>query len=224
MSNIHCYPKLKSKVIVPSRSQLLKLLESIQTQTVDFMFKPDEMIDHLSFHISQLLRVNVYHSVSYKCPIETIIPSAEYFSDLDSKKLTPIHLTLISNPNSKIYIWDQMYCRLFFQLLADTIIHEMVHMRNNRLRNFQTYFNFDYDDEMIILSDPDCIDAYAHNIADDLSNTPNALKIIKNPTLVTVNESLALWNYITTFSKDVSHPVIKKLMKKVFKLLKQRLK
>jgi hypothetical protein len=69
------------------------------------------------------------------------------------------------------------------------------------------------------LSDPDEIDAYAYNIATELREHPNPLSKIRNPAAVSVNDSINLWAYIQAFSKDLNNPVVKKLLKKVYKNL-----
>jgi hypothetical protein len=222
MTQIHCYPTFKQKVIVPSRVQLLKKLKPLEHSLVNLVMLRDEMIDRLAFYLHENLRVDVYSSLSYKCPPDTIIPSAEYFATSDSNRAVPIHVTLISHPNTKTFCWDQQDCAHMFGLLADTIIHEMVHMRNTRKREFQQFTNYEYDDELIILSDPDCIDAYAHNIADDIANAPSPWEIVRNPSNVTVEDSVSLWNYMTVFGKSVEHPAMRRLMKKVYALLMAR--
>lgn len=222
MTQINCYPNLKQKVTVPSRVQLLKKLRPLEQNLANIVMPSDEMIDHLAFYLHDHLKVNVYRSLSYKCPPETIIPSAEYFSEFDSKKEPPIHVTLISHPNNKMFLWNYQHCDHVFGLIADTVIHEMVHMRNTRKRRFQQFTNYDYDDEMIILSDPDCIDAYAHNIADDIASAFTPWEIIRTPSNVTIEDSVSLWNYMIVFGKNIDHPTMRRLMKKVYVLLAAR--
>jgi hypothetical protein len=69
------------------------------------------------------------------------------------------------------------------------------------------------------LSDPDEIDAYAHNIATELREHPNPLSKLTNPASVSVNDNINLWAYVQAFNKDITHPTIKHLLKKIYKLL-----
>jgi hypothetical protein len=222
MTQIHCYPTLKQKITIPSRTQLVKKMKPLGESLVNLIIPTEEIIERVGRYLSEQLRVNVYHSLSYKCPPETIIPSAEYFPELDSKRSTPIHITLISHPNNNTFLWDHSQCNHVLELLADTIIHEMVHMRNVRKRKFWQCSDHEYNDEMLILSDFDCIDAYAHNIADDIEHADEPWILIRQPSRVTLEQSISLWNYMTIFGHTTDHPTVRRLLKKVHKLLEQR--
>jgi hypothetical protein len=97
-------------------------------------------------------------------------------------------------------------------------------MYQARARNFlyvehQARRNIQIDENLVYLSDPDEIDAYAYNIATELHEHPTPLSRITNPAAVSVNDSINLWAYIQALSKDLKNPVVKKLLKKVYKNL-----
>jgi hypothetical protein len=72
------------------------------------------------------------------------------------------------------------------------------------------------------LSSPDEINAYAYNIANELldkSDYPKVIEKLNKIKDISINDSVNLWAYVQAFSKDVNHPVLRKLIKKVYKSL-----
>jgi len=70
------------------------------------------------------------------------------------------------------------------------------------------------------LSDPDEIDAYAFNIAQELKVHPNPVQKLNQIKDIKLEDSINLWAYVQTFDKNPDHPVIKRLLKKIYKNLK----
>ena len=81
------------------------------------------------------------------------------------------------------------------------------------------------DDELLesqlYLGDYNEVDAYAHNIAAELLDLPDYRAKLSTPSTIATTESVNLWAYMQAFSKDFSHPVLKRLLKKIYKHLNQ---
>jgi hypothetical protein len=78
------------------------------------------------------------------------------------------------------------------------------------------------EENLIYLSDPDEIGAYAHNIACELleSGDVDCIKEkLKEVNKITIDDSVNLWAYVQTFQEYPNHPVMRKLLKKVYKNL-----
>ena len=95
-------------------------------------------------------------------------------------------------------------------------------MRQSRDRGFQSFeprrkHVYNLDEAVCYLADPDEIDAYAHNIAVELKECSNPLESLQNVQTLSTKDSVNLWAYVHAFSPN--HPVIKRLLKKIYKLL-----
>lgn len=115
-------------------------------------------------------------------------------------------------------------------LIADTIMHEIIHMRQYRRRNFNTL----PDDKLYVAKrlhgslqeyygSKDELDAYSFNIACELIDrfkTPEAAGKYLNSNPKVRNQQLrSLKKYMEVFKQNHNHPVIKKLKKNVIKYL-----
>lgn len=117
--------------------------------------------------------------------------------------------------------WDQ-----FKRTVADVICHEYIHShqyktgKDHRSRKVPAVASAE-EKERIYLSDPDEIDAYAHNVAAEmfdywgLALCKDAMKewhksVVPPP----ATPSIHLWTYANAFGHDLRHPVMKKLMRR----------
>lgn len=82
------------------------------------------------------------------------------------------------------------------------------------------------EDEMLeaqlYLGSTDEIYAYAYNIAHELldkADLQTCLKKLEAPSKIKIEDSINLYAYVNTFSKDVEHPVLKRLIKRIYQTL-----
>ena len=129
-----------------------------------------------------------------------------------------------------IMIIDNDTFNAIIRRIADTLSHEVIHMSQYRARDFLEVEKIEYaPDEMeedeenrFYLSSLDEINAYAYNIANELLDRhayPVVLEKLHKIKEISIEDSINLWAYVNAFSKDVNHPVIKRLIKKVYKNL-----
>jgi hypothetical protein len=150
------------------------------------------------------------------------------FDSIDDKKgKKSIKLDLYYRPdNDLICLTHDGYNELCFEI-ADTILHELIHMRQYRRRNYKVlpgYTSFAQatrqKEEQEYLGHNDEIDAYAFNIACKLQDR---CVISKTKSVKSINKGLqdlekikAPYNmYLSAFNFDHDHKVIKKLKKRI---------
>jgi len=225
---LHGFPPKNSKITIPTRADLEPKLDKLAQQIVNFGMPAEEMINVVSFYLSQIFKVHVMHSESYKCPPDIFIITTDYNSDLDSNDTPCIFITLVSYPKVKMFLWDQEQFDIFSRQVCDGLIRELVHLRQCRKRNFieipikDIGGSLEDQHEKLYLSQPDEIDAYAHTIASELAYSESEAKRLNTPSKIEPDESLMLWNYGRLYDHDITHPVMRRLLKKVYKLVAEQ--
>ena len=198
-----CAPRLGQSIKIPTRHEVLRVLGDLDDKVADVMFPSGDLIGLLGEFIATRFRVDVVGS-----------------------EANEVELVLVTNPNSDYIMLDKTAWLSFCLNVADSLAHELIHMRQTRRREFEdvscrhaTAFN-EHPDAAEYLSDPDEIDAYAFNIAQELKVHPNPVQKLNQIKDIKLEDSINLWAYVQTFDKNPDHPVIKRLLKKIYKNLK----
>ena len=195
---------------------------------VNQMLTPTEFTtkirQHLRFFKIPINVTSSYHKGTNKSEVWV---GGLYDSVKDLNGLRSITLRLQYNPTEPYVKLTSSRFNRFCISVADTILHEMIHMRQYRRRSFKDIPGYEsvaessrQRVEQTYLGHNDEIDAYSFNIACMLAGKfqSNADKIInylnkdlndrrlkKNPYLL----------YLKTFDHNHDHTVIKKLKKKI---------
>ena len=220
----NCAPKFDQKVKIPTRDDIREVCRDLQPMVADQFFAVKDLINVLADFIAKRFSVNVMHSQAMEVDPGDINLAAYYDSTEDEFCKISIELVLITNARDTIVlVTDELFNTLVTRL-ADCLIHELVHMKQARARDFvetayEDRHRDNVDGEIDYLSNPDEIDAYAYNIADELLENSEPLKLLATPTSVSIDESLNLWVYVNAFGLTVDDPILKKLLKKVYKRL-----
>jgi hypothetical protein len=226
VNKFNCSPKLGSEFIVPTRNDLLPIIHEISLEIVDTVIGTYELILKLGTHLGKRFRVHVSHVENPLIVRNELDANGVYDSEDDERGKIPISLYLITNPFNTTLLWDQETFDRVAKRIADCLIHELTHLHQARAREFlnvsahHTGQETDEEEAQSYLSEFDEIDAYAHNIAEELLELDGAVEIhrcLEHPSDVSLNISPNLWGYINTFKKDLNHPVIKRLLKKIYK-------
>jgi hypothetical protein len=220
----NCAPALDDAVELPTREQVHSICQSLKGKIVSQVFSIDDLVYSIGKFVSRKFRVNVLHANAWEVEPTELNINAFYDPECDELGKPSIELILVTNPNDQYLILDEELWTLFVNRLADSLAHELIHMRQARARDFifvehRAYREMEIDENLTYLSDLDEIDAYAYNIATELKEHPNPLSKLDNPVAVSVNDSINLWAYMQAFSKDMKTPPIKRLLKKVYKHL-----
>jgi hypothetical protein len=150
---------------------------------------------------------------------------ASYDPSLDEAQ-EPIYIDAWVNMGDLRTRWNHDTWLTFKRTVADTMCHEHIHsyQHTSNISHKHPILTHDAsaeERERHYLSDPDEIDAYAHNVAAELFDhwglalCHMAMKKWKqNVVPPPLTPSIHLWTYANAFGNDLSHPVMKKLMKR----------
>lgn len=218
-------------MIIPTRKEVLDILEDIKPKIVNQFLSVDELVQDLGVFIGQRFNIDVKHAESGQVDQNDIELNGYYDGGLDEVGDTAIEVYLITNPMQDVIIIDAEQFGIISRKIADTLSHEVIHMSQFRARDFLEVERIEYsadteedeeEDERWYLSSPDEINAYAYNIANELlekNDLPIVLQKLNKLKDISIEDSLNLWAYVNAFEKNTNHPVLKRLIKKVYKSL-----
>jgi hypothetical protein len=234
IKKFNCCPKLDKTVVVPTRKEVLEIFEDIKPSIVNQFYAVDELIQNLGLFIGNRFNIDVKHAETAQVDQNDIELNGYYDGGLDEVGDIAIEIFLITNPMQDVMLIDEKQFDSITRKIADTLSHEVIHMQQFRARDFleverwefggESYEEeYDEDEEnRWYLSSPDEINAYAYNIANELLDRNSYTQVIEKLNKVrdiAIEDSVNLWAYVNAFSKDVNHPVLKRLIKKVYKSL-----
>jgi hypothetical protein len=231
IKKFNCCPKLTKPVIIPTRKEVLDILEDIKPRIVNQFLSVDELVQDLGVFIGQRFNIDVKHAEASQVDQNDIELNGYYDGGLDEVGDTAIEVYLITNPMQDVMIIDAEQFDIIARKIADTLSHEVIHMSQFRARDFLEVERIEYsgdleedeeEDERWYLSSPDEINAYAYNIANELlekNDLPVVLQKLNRLKDISIEDSLNLWAYVNAFEKNTNHPVLKRLIKKVYKSL-----
>jgi len=200
------------------------LMEPLKTHLIGIPRHKDEISQIIGKLISEAFRVNVIQADAKEVDIGDINFTATYDSDLDSMHRPCIELFMVYNNLDDILIFDEELFDSITKRLCDSISHEQIHQRQSRSRYWEDPFDNDSENVVKYLSNKDEIDAYSYNIANELldyADRQTILTLLQDPNKIKIEHSVNLWSYLTVFDRDYEHPVIKRLIQKVIKVLPQ---
>ena len=224
IKKFNCSPKLTARVEIPTRDQVREVCADLEQTVIGQVYSVNDLIDCVGHFVARRFRVSVLHAQALEVEPTEININAFYDAERDERKKPSIEIIMVTNPTDEYIILDNDSWALFVTRLADSLAHEMIHMQQSRARDFlfvehRLKRNIAIDENLLYLSNPDEIAAYAYNIATELKEYDNPIQKLRNPKAVTIVDSVNLWAYINAFAQNLSNPVIKKLLKKVYKYL-----
>ena len=202
-----------------TRRQMRKLMEPLRQQLIGFPKTISEISAIIGELISTNFRADVIQAEAHEVDVGDINVTAYYDPELDSMNRPCIELVLVYNPLDDFILFDDELFDVMTKRLCDAICHEQIHQQQHRAR-YWIENPIDSDDSEEYLQNKDEIDAYSHNIANELldyTDYQNVLTLLYNPSKIQLEHSVNLWVYIRTFGVD--HPVTKRLLKKVLRKL-----
>jgi hypothetical protein len=214
------------------RSTLFDILYQTHDKIVNQQLTPEQVQRRFRTQINQYIPVRFKKLYSAKVDPGKVWIGGAYYSDLDadSKKCIEINFNYHSK-TTPVKLSSRMFSRLC-STFADTMLHEIIHMRQHRRRNWRTTPDFPSTasrtkqrEEQGYLGCRDEIDAYAFNAACELHEmfSGKRLKIVNyinqnHKGRYTKNCCIM---YLKAFGHDHGHPVIKHFKKKVVSYLPQ---
>ena len=200
---------------------MAQLMEPVRSQLVGIPRSISEISALIGEVIANNFRTDVLQADAQEVDVGDINVTAYYDPDLDSMNRPCIELYLVYNTLDDVLIFDDELFDTITKRVCDSLSHEQIHQQQHRARFWETW-DYDTDDVIEYLGNKDEIDAYSHNIANELldfTDYQNVLTLLNNPSTIQIEQSINLWVYIKTFGVD--DPVVKRLLKKVIRKLPQ---
>ena len=223
---------LLNELTKPTNMQQLTMrLQAWKDWLVQGSHTPNEITDNLSDNIGDITRVSMKQVEGI--PKGDMNASAFYEQDLDENGEIPFEIELyfskeddqpmtITNPDPLV------------NKVIEMLKHEFLHQKQARARGFEepTPGTDDRDTSYEYMSRPDEIEAYAMNIADELvkkADKDGALALLRmaNKTAQFKDKmgnllSPDLFAYMGMWNFNSKHPVIKRLLKKIYQYITEQ--
>jgi hypothetical protein len=186
----------------------------------------------LSSYIKKHWPVTVNQGWDIKVKKLGLFVGGTYYSDRDENGKKCISLELVYNPlYNKINLSKRRFKNMC-SVIADTLLHEIIHMRQYRRRDFKMLPDYNSTassskirEEQGYLGCTDEIDAYGFNIACELldqfrGNYKLSIDFLSKNLTGSRGRSIACWRmYLKAFKHDHDHEIIKRLKRKVIRYL-----
>lgn len=209
------------------RQTLFDIIYMLRDTVVGQQMPVQKFHDTVIRHVKSWLPIKAAKHKDPKVNRTWVYVGGSYYSGDDQDKLTSIELCLAYNPKDKNITMTPRRFSRFCIGFADTILHEVIHMRQFRKRKFKnlpayasTASRTKQREEQEYLGNNDEIDAFAFNIACELEDKfrGNYKKIINylnedQKGLRRVHNSYRM--YLQAFGHDHNHPVIQHVKKRV---------
>jgi hypothetical protein len=209
-----------------TRDNIIQLMKTCGSFVIGQSLTPSEIQKIFSKTIKYYLPIKVTKSIDKTTEKGWVYTGGYFHTEKDKIKHQSIEVVFSYNPlDKRIVITRERFNRIC-RRLADVVMHEMIHMRQARARNFKSIPGFSsYAEnnkqrkEQNYLGDPDEIDAYAFNIACELYDRFSDFNVIANHLNLDQSDKRLKkdtynW-YLKTFDHKHNHTVIKKLKKRV---------
>jgi hypothetical protein len=216
---------------VLDRNGLISFFSQLETQFVDKPLAPHKIHQMVSDHVKKHLPIKVVKLFENDCDSGWIYIGGAYYSDQDQEYRKCIELKLVFNPNDEKITYVKKRFDRMCVLLADTILHEIIHMRQYRRRNFKELPDYastaektKQREEQEYYGCSDEIDAHAFNAACELlqkfKNDQNAVEQYLQGTFWNHRtRSGILKSYFKAFNWNHDHKIIKRLKSRIVRYL-----
>lgn len=209
------------------RNTLFDMLYSLKNRVVNKHLTVDQFHTKLVYEIKKNIPIRFKKVRNSKVDKNWVWVGGSYYSDRDENSERAIEIEFCySTKEDAIKISSSRFARLCISF-ADTMLHEIIHMRQHRRRNWKStpYFpstanRVKQREEQEYLGCRDEIDAYAFNIACELydkfdGNQKQAFRYLNENQKGLRRKHNCYRMYLIAFGHNHSHPVIKQIKKKV---------
>lgn len=212
---------------VLDRESLYSMLYQLKSEIVDKRLPIGEITKLISKHIKAHLPIKVISSKYGPVRKGEVWIGGAYYSNLDkAKKKRFIELELAFPTNTltmktSLYRWERM-CVLF----ADTMLHEIIHTRQHRARNFKAipgyqstaYYAKDRRQQEYY-GDRDEMGAHSFNLAQDMIDKfgwdDKAIKEYLNSPVPKRTRPNSWGRFMKAFEYDHNHPKVRQMKRKI---------
>lgn len=180
----------------------------------------------LKTKLKELAPFKIKKIYTYKVDPGVPYIGGSYYSYLDQEYDRCIEVSFYYFDEDTTVTFNRKQLNETATLIADTVLHEIMHMRQYRRRKFKSLTDYkskayktDIREEQEYLGNTDELDAYAFNIACELfqkfkGSTTQVINYLNKPLKKSRHRNT--WKiYLRAFEYDHNHPIIKRLKKKV---------
>ena len=211
-----------------TRASLYEMLHKAGKDVIGKTLTPKEFKARITAGLSHLpVRIRVIKHVISESKIVYI--GGCYYPTDDEAGKTPIEIHFHYYPMDRVIALSAAKWRRVCMLFADTMLHEIIHMKQFRSKNFVGAADYQSTSPIkeqkklqSYYGNPDEIEAFAFNIACELyakfGSKEKVIECVNSNNLLHGKRGTAL-TYLVTFDFDFEHPVIKKLKKMILKSL-----
>lgn len=212
------------------RQSLYYYFYSLKSEIVGKNLTPNQLHRLLKRHVKQAFPIKVKKCIDPKIDKKHVYTGGVYYSDPDSKHKLAIEINYSYHPDTeKIRMTDYRFCRFSYRF-ADTLLHEIVHMRQFRARNFKNIPGYQSTaasnkerKEQEYYGDTDEMGAFAFNIAcemiDRFDYDPTTIIHYMDSNDAKRHKNSWWYSYLKTFNFDHDHKIIRRMKRKVVKQL-----
>jgi len=214
-----------------TRDNIAGLVWSLKEKLTKNELSPQQFHSILTSHVQKHIPVRTKKVVDTKVDSGHVWVGGTYYSDYDQSREKCIEIWLVyKNKETSINLTKQRYRKLCYTI-ADTVLHEIIHMRQFRRRRFKDLPDYPSNasrssqrEEQSYIGNSDEIDAYSFNIACELMDTfnndiPQVIEYL-NLDQKGSRKIFNTWRmYLRAFDYDHDHPIIKRVKKKVIRYL-----
>lgn len=213
-----------------TRQQIFNHFMQLAPKIVDKELTPIRIQKIFLTHAQKLAPITISRHQSMETDHQYVYIGGQYDSDYDSQSQIPIALIFQYHPFDDLISISFKKFKRSCMLIADTILHEIIHMRQYRRRDFASRPDYKSTatserkrNEQGYMGNYDEIDAYSFNVACELyhhfkTDNKSVYRYLDSSNKHNKKSPIYKW-YLKTFDYDHNHPVIKKLKTKVIKYL-----
>jgi hypothetical protein len=212
------------------RQGLAGFIWALSPKIVNQRLTVDQFHGTLYRHLKKYIPLRITKTRYKKASSNNVHVGGCYYSTWDQDNQTCIEVSLLYSPQDE---YLKLNTRKFYRMcvvIADTILHEVIHMRQFRRREFKDLPDYPSTarrtskrEEQSYLGNSDEIDAYGFNIACELLDRYKDPKsVAKHLNIDQKNKRVRYdewFMYLKAFDHDHNHPIIKKVKKKVLQYL-----
>ncbi len=214
-----------------TRDNIFKLCYSLGHHIINKELTIDEFHTIFKKHLKKHFPILITKKFFHKLPLNRVSIGGAYYSDYDKNNQKCIQLEVFYNPSFPFLKLPALRFKRVCMLVADTLLHEIIHMRQYRRREFKILPDYastakksSQRKEQSYLGNSDEIDAYGFNIACELYSRfqGNRREIVKhlNKNLKNRRSKNDSWKmYLKAFDHQHDHVIIKRLKKKIIRYL-----
>lgn len=211
------------------RNMIINHMLSVEPKVIKSNIPVDKFHQIIGNHIKKLVPVKIKKHRKCHEFSNTVFVGGTYYSDLDYDKEKCIEILFeYSFFDEEIYISTRKFLKIS-KLVADTLLHEIIHMHQHRSRKFKLIPEYKSKTknerlklEQEYLGCPDEMDAYSFNIACELVDFYGKdlyqISSFLNSSMLSRKKISPSWNkYFRAFEKNQEHPIIKKMKRQIIK-------